>query len=90
MSITNLKSLLVSAGLILSVMAVPIAAQESGNHRHSHINSPPPKVNEIKPLPIPKLTIPDVEVMDQVGRKQKFYTDLVKGKIVVINFVFTT
>jgi cytochrome oxidase Cu insertion factor (SCO1/SenC/PrrC family) len=90
MSITNLKSLLVSAGLILSVMAVPVAAQESGKHRHGHINSPPPKVNEIKPLPIPKLTIPDVEVMDQEGRKQKFYTDLVKGKIVVINFVFTT
>ena len=36
------------------------------------------------------MSIPDVEVLDQDGRRVKFYTDLVKGKLVVINFIFTT
>ena len=36
------------------------------------------------------MTIPDVEVLDQDGRKVHFYTDLVKGKTVAINFIFTT
>ncbi len=34
--------------------------------------------------------IPDVSVSDQHGRIQRFYTDLVKGKTVAINFVYTT
>jgi cytochrome oxidase Cu insertion factor (SCO1/SenC/PrrC family)/DNA-binding beta-propeller fold protein YncE len=37
-----------------------------------------------------KLNIPDVELLDQNGRKVHFYTDLVKGQTVVINFIFTT
>lgn len=36
------------------------------------------------------LRIPDSQVLDQEGRKLKFYTDLVKGKTVAINFIFTT
>jgi len=36
------------------------------------------------------LKIPDTPVVDQHGRKLNFYTDLVKGKTVAINFVFTT
>ena len=36
------------------------------------------------------LRIPDSVVYDQNGRKLNFYTDLVKGKTVVINFIFTT
>jgi cytochrome oxidase Cu insertion factor (SCO1/SenC/PrrC family) len=34
--------------------------------------------------------IPDVQVHDQTGRQLKFYSDLVKGKSVAINFIFTT
>jgi protein SCO1 len=37
-----------------------------------------------------KFNIPDVELLDQNGRKIHFYTDLVKGHTVVINFIFTT
>ncbi len=37
-----------------------------------------------------KLNIPDLEVLDQNGRKIHFYTDLVKGQTVAINFIFTT
>jgi protein SCO1/2 len=32
----------------------------------------------------------DVELIDQDGRKLRFYTDVLKGKVVVINTFFTT
>ena len=35
------------------------------------------------------MKIPDVEVLDQEGKKRAFYTDLVKGQVVAINFIFT-
>jgi cytochrome oxidase Cu insertion factor (SCO1/SenC/PrrC family) len=36
------------------------------------------------------LKIPDVYVVDQDGRRLRFFTDLVKGRTVAINFMFTT
>src|SRR6187397_1720905 len=40
--------------------------------------------------PTASLRIPDATVYDQNGNRLKFYTDLVKGKTVAINFIFTT
>jgi len=37
-----------------------------------------------------KVSIPDATVLDQNGRKLRFYTDLVKDKTIAINFIFTT
>lgn len=34
-------------------------------------------------------SIPDVEVTTHEGKKVRFYSDLVKGKVVAVNFVFT-
>jgi protein SCO1 len=34
--------------------------------------------------------IPDTVVYDQDGKKLRFYTDLIKGKTVAINYIFTT
>lgn len=36
-----------------------------------------------------KLKIPDIEVLDQDGNVLHFYSDLIKGKTVAINFIFT-
>jgi protein SCO1/2 len=36
------------------------------------------------------LRIPDITVYEQNGRRLRFYTDLVRGKTVAINFIFTT
>ena len=36
-----------------------------------------------------KMTIPDVEVLDQDGNELHFYRDLIKDKTVAINFIFT-
>jgi protein SCO1/2 len=44
----------------------------------------------LKDAPIPGRTIPDVKVLDQDGNAHHFYTDLVKGKVAVINFIYTT
>ncbi len=44
----------------------------------------------VEPSPIGQLTIPDVELFDQNGHKVHFYSDLVEGKVVAMNFVFTT
>lgn len=35
------------------------------------------------------LNIPDVEVLDQDGHVRHFYSDLIKGKTVAVNFIFT-
>ncbi len=35
-------------------------------------------------------TIPDVELLDQQGRKLRFYSDLVEGRVVAIQFIFTS
>jgi len=37
-----------------------------------------------------KIEIPDVEVLDQNGRKLRFYSDLIKGRVVVVSFFFTS
>jgi protein SCO1/2 len=34
--------------------------------------------------------IPDISVLDQSGKRRHFYSDLVRGKVVAINFVYTT
>ena len=36
------------------------------------------------------INIPDVKLVDQDGKEIRFYEDLVKGKVVAINFVFTS
>ena len=43
--------------------------------------------NDLRPTK--KLVIPDVEVLDQEGNALHFYSDLIKGKTVAINFIFT-
>ncbi len=39
---------------------------------------------------VSSLRIPDTAVYDQNGKRLSFYTDLIKGKTVAINFIFTT
>jgi protein SCO1/2 len=34
--------------------------------------------------------VPDINCLDQNGKKLRFHTDLVKGKVVVISFIYTT
>lgn len=49
-----------------------------------------PKAPETDPSAVSSLRIPAVTVQDQNGKSLNFYRDLVKGKVVAVNFVFTT
>jgi cytochrome oxidase Cu insertion factor (SCO1/SenC/PrrC family)/DNA-binding beta-propeller fold protein YncE len=42
------------------------------------------------PLVLESLRVPDVAVVDSEGRPLRFYRDLVAGKVVAMNFIFTT
>jgi protein SCO1 len=42
------------------------------------------------PNAITSMRISDFTIQDQNGKSLKFYNDLVKGKVVAVNFVFTT
>ena len=83
------KLVLVCAVVSLTIALIVQTASAQKKDHNRHIN-PPPTTSSAKALPPPKLSIPDVEVFDQDGRNQNFYADLVKDKVVIINFVFTT
>ncbi|HWF87799.1 MAG TPA: SCO family protein [Pyrinomonadaceae bacterium] len=59
------------------------------------LTAPEPAAPIAKPAAPPpnnsghKMSIPDVEVLDQDGNALHFYTDLIKDKTVAINFIFT-
>lgn len=67
-------------------MAQSRTGNTNSKHDHTH---PEPAPSETK-RPSMKLNIPDVDVLTQDGKPVKFYTDLVKGKKVMINFAFTS
>ena len=64
---------------------------ERGEAVSSHeADTPTTQMPTVSAGEFPKMNIPDVELLDQDGRKIHFYTDLVKGRTVVMNFIFTT
>jgi protein SCO1/2 len=56
------------------LLALPAAAREASR----------------TPETLGALDVPDVSLVDQDGKPVRFYTDLVKGRVVAVNFVFTT
>jgi len=75
------------------------AAASSGHDGHEHDAAPAAataaattatKAGTTEAVVPNSLKIPDTVVYDQHGRKLNFYTDLVRGKTVAINFIFTT
>ena len=58
----------------LLLLALPAAAREAAE----------------APETLGALDVPDVSLVDQDGKPVRFYTDLVKGRVVAVNFVFTS
>jgi cytochrome oxidase Cu insertion factor (SCO1/SenC/PrrC family) len=54
------------------------------------VPAPTPAVTPADQYTFSSSQIPDVKVYDQNGQPLNFYTDLVKGRNVAINFIFTT
>ena len=65
----------------------PVASVTVGEIVTADVNTSPALGNVSGPTKT--LVIPDVEVLDQEGHALQFYSDLIKGKTVVINFIFT-
>ena len=81
---------LVGGGVVLSlyVSAVPIAAAHEALHQPS---SAATTLSTAEQETVPgRLTIPNVILVNQYGVRVHVYNDLIKDKLVVINFIFTT
>ena len=52
--------------------------------------APTPGKSKTENFSFSSMQIPNVKVVDQNGKALDFYTDLVKGRNVAINFIFTT
>lgn len=81
--------------LLVLVSAAPAAAQHEGHggrDPHAHHQAMLEKGNATGGASATTggLTIPDVPVVDQEGRERSFYSELVRDRVVAMNFVFTT
>src|SRR5688500_12268140 len=80
---------------IIFVLLLCVLGSVAAQAQHQHPKTPSHGAhgahndNDVD-TPVSKMNIPDVELLDQNGKKVHFYTDLVKGQTVVINFIFTT
>ena len=70
----------------IAALVLPIAwAQNGARHVHHTLSAKSTTLPQVAGL-----TIPDIELLNQHGEKVHFYSDLVKGKVVAINTIFTT
>ncbi|RMH16141.1 MAG: SCO family protein [Acidobacteria bacterium] len=76
--------------LALAALLLPAAAtaRQSGEHHHHQHHQAPPASGGVERED--GLEIPDVELVDQDGKPVHFYRDLVAGRVVAMNFIFTT
>jgi protein SCO1 len=61
-------------------------------HDLPHQHPPPAGASQEagQEMALERLVIPDVVLVNQHGKRVHFYRDLVKGRVVAINFIFTT
>lgn len=78
---TLFKGLILAAIVLVTISSVTVPAQSNQPSCHTP--------QEDKASARNKMVIPDVPILDQHGNKLHFYTDLIKGKTVAINFIFT-
>jgi protein SCO1 len=60
--------------------AAPAAAHDMAGMNHA----------ESKPVHEPAAIVPDIPVLDQNGKRLNFYSDLIRGRTVAIDFIFTS
>jgi protein SCO1 len=75
------------AFLVLSlIIAATVAKADACDlHKKGAKHEPAPAA-----APASAVSIPDVKVTTQDGKTVDFYSDLIKGKVVAVNFVFTS
>jgi protein SCO1/2 len=87
-----MKNFILALAVILTVSALPAASQETSEHCHPQAAAAQPAKAPETPeaQPLDALNVPDVPLVDQDGKPVRFYTDLVKDRVVAVNFVFTS
>jgi protein SCO1/2 len=83
-----MKSNLIAAALVIMFVAMTGLAQDSAKPKPPEPASLT-KVSSGPSTPAEKY-FSDVELLDQDGQKLRFYTDVLKNKVVIINTFFTT
>ena len=82
----SLLGLLLLGAAVVGDHPRPVRAQDAAHKHHAPAAPAAPAAGgEAAAQP----RIPDVACLDQNGRKLRFHTDLVKGKVVVLSFIFT-
>jgi protein SCO1/2 len=76
-----------SSGAQQPAQAPEPSANQQDEHKHHH---PAPAGAARKEEAAVKMSIPDLPLLDQDGKQIHFYRDLIKDKVVAINFIFTT
>jgi cytochrome oxidase Cu insertion factor (SCO1/SenC/PrrC family) len=98
---TRIRAML-ATGALSTVLAGGMPAP--GAHAHdAHRRGAPPKDNAVASPQAPKEKVPrrldeeeqrryftDTRLLDQGGREVRFYTDALRGKIVLISFIYTS
>lgn len=72
------------SAVTLSLLAVLLLGAAAPQAQEVHKHAAHPAKSAAPPR------IPDVDCLDQNGKKLRFHTDLVKGKVVVISFIYTS
>ena len=89
-----------AAALLLAAGAFPLsmpAALAHDAHSPTPKATPPPGAKDVPKPSVPKRLdeneqrkyFTDLPLLDQDGRKVKFYTDILKGRLVLISFIYT-
>ena len=73
--------------LALLLFAAPPLAAVDGHAHHRRMLEP---ATEPPIEALGSLSIPDTPLLDQDGREVRFYSDLIRNRVVAINFIFTT
>ncbi|HKR13936.1 MAG TPA: SCO family protein [Pyrinomonadaceae bacterium] len=73
-----------SRNIIAGVMVLLLVCSLAGGQDRK------PAVVEVEIGGVGKVQIPDLVVRDQEGRKVRFYSDLIKDKVVVLSFFYTS
>ncbi|MEW5854072.1 MAG: SCO family protein [Myxococcota bacterium] len=76
---------LVCTALLFALASPPVSA----DHCHGGAHDVPTTSPSAEPR-TRAVSVPDVTVVDQDGRALRFHSDLVKGRVVVISFIYTT
>jgi cytochrome oxidase Cu insertion factor (SCO1/SenC/PrrC family) len=70
------------AGFAIALLAMAPGRAHDMEHMHHQVTQ--------QPLQQPAATVPDVPVLDQDGKRLNFYSDLMRGRTVAINFIYTS